>query len=157
MKKEECHYCWWPLLLDGRGEDDVLITTCFYSWRSVVEWFEMIPVLSDHFTHFHIIGRVVTHPGLPGVLHCFETALLYRSNRMADPGCGSVDCSSGCQDTGWRQRPKAVRCGWFRIGCKCQGDLGDGQFYLSRIGGCIPGRVIWLAAVLFHGYRLSQR
>jgi hypothetical protein len=40
-------------------------------------------------------------------------------------------------------------------GGHCLGDFGDGQFYLSHIGGCSPDRVIWLATlpVLFRGLR----
>jgi hypothetical protein len=38
------------------------------------------------------------------------------------------------------------------IGCECRGDIG-GQFYLSHIGGCIPGRVIRLITLLFSGLR----
>jgi hypothetical protein len=36
---------------------------------------------------------------------------------------------------------KVGGCGWFRIdelGASAKGDFGDGQFYLSHAGGCIP-------------------
>jgi hypothetical protein len=56
--------------------------------------------------------------------------------------CNQVIMAVHCRDTHWWARIKGGACGLFRIGCECQGDFGDGQLYLSHIGGCTPDRVV---------------
>jgi hypothetical protein len=53
-------------------------------------------------------------------------------------------------------RIKGGGCGWFRVdelGASAKVILVMDSSILSRIGGCIPSRVIWLAIMLFHGLR----
>jgi hypothetical protein len=67
----------------------------------------------------------------------------YRSRVSRNPIVGTP--------VGW-QGSKAVGVACLELGVSVS-DFGDGQFYLSRIGGCTPDRVIWLATLFHRGVR----
>jgi hypothetical protein len=78
------------------------------------------------------IGRAVTHPGLPGVLRCFKTALLYPRSHPRDVLSGGllpIQAYLGYYVTSKLGffTPGLIQWISYREG---QGVFGDGQFYL---------------------------
>jgi hypothetical protein len=97
----------------------------------------------------YYIGRAVTKPCVCLPLYMYITREWV--HQLQRPGAVRRRTRQWCRDTGWWAWINGGGCGSFWIDELSASTtlVSDEQFYLSRIGGCIHGRMILLATLLY--------